>query len=246
MYANSNLFDDDTSNIDPYYGRKREADSKLFALENDFEQWRHLLETTNTAKTANFSSLTSKVKGQIKEVSKMVKELKKSVDSASLSNTDATKRRSDVGDISKRVSSMKSMMTSEKTKEKVANDRRELLNSNAAKRSPWERDDTVDNEVTLANFRQNQEMVHKEQDEALDDMLGSLKRLGMMGDVIQQTIEEDIELLEEMDEDMDHAQNRLDVMSAKLDKILGHSDGKKWCIIMVLVITLGVMIYFMF
>jgi len=247
MYASGGLFDDDNSNVDPYYGKKREADSKLFALENDFEQWRHLLETTNTAKTAKFSTLTQNVKSQIKEVSKMVKDLKKSIDSASgLNSNESQKRRSDVGDISKRVSSMKQMMTSEKTKEKVANDRRELLNSNAAKRSPWDRDEEVSNEVTLTNFRSNQEMIHREQDEVLDDMLGSLKRLGMMGNVIEVELEEQNELLDEIDDDMDHAQSRLDAMTAKLDKILGHSDGKKWCIIMVLVITLGIMIYFMF
>ena len=77
-----------------------------------------------------FSTLTQNVKSQIKDVSKMVKDLKKSIDSASgLNSNESQKRRSDVGDISKRVSSMKQMMTSEKTKEKVANDRRELLNS---------------------------------------------------------------------------------------------------------------------
>lgn len=53
---------------------------------------------------------------------------------------------------------------------------------NAAKRSPWDRDEEVSNEVTLANFRSNQEvsiifyelslliceMIHREQDEVLD------------------------------------------------------------------------------
>merc|ERR1719384_190626 len=104
---------------------------------------------------------------------------------------------------------MKSVMTSKQTKEKVEKDRRDLLASNNAKRNPWDNVEERENEITLNQYKSSQQQMHREQDEVLDDMLGSLKRLGVMGDVIEKELDEHNDLLDDVEEDLDHAQDRL-------------------------------------
>merc|ERR1719376_691096 len=67
--------DDHPLKSDPYEVQKRTTESELFHLQNDFETWQTLLETTNTAKTNKFNTVTQSVKRQMKTVQKSLKEL---------------------------------------------------------------------------------------------------------------------------------------------------------------------------
>ena len=96
----------------------------------------------------------------------------------------------------------------------------------------------------VGNYAQQQEMEIKVQDGILDEMTEGLKRLGVIGDTIKVELEEQDEMLEAVDTQMDEAKNRLDGLMIKIDKILGHSNKKRICVIIFLLILLIILVYF--
>merc|ERR1719483_98067 len=245
--------DDHPLKSDPYEVQKRTTESELFHLQNDFETWQTLLETTNTAKSNKFNTVTQSVKRQMKTVQKSLKELdelntKRNDRISNLSEEDIEQRKKYITDTQALLQNMKDKIRSPRTKLKVEKNRQELLNErNSAFRSAISSDaDERNGERRLRDYEQSQQMVHKEQDDILEDMLSSIQKLGMMGDVISHELHEQNELIDEIDDDMDAAQDRLTRMTLRLDRILGHSDSKKWCLIIALSIVLMIMIYFMF
>lgn len=236
---------------DPYDVQKREIEGELFHLSNDFESWQTLLETTNTAKTKKFNTVTQSVKKQLKTVQRSLKDLadlaKRNDRISKLSDEDLKRRDEYVTETQQQLQSMKDKIRSPRTKMKVEKDRQELLNErNKAFHSAISSDGDENDERSLRDFQSSQQMVYKEQDDILEDMLSSIQKLGMMGDVISHELHEQNELMDEIDEDMDAAQDRLTRMSFRLDRVLGHSDSKKWCLIMCLSIILFILIYLMF
>merc|ERR1719356_632041 len=95
--------------------------------------------------------------------------------------------------------------------------------------------DYRDNENTLTYAKQAVEEQHKEQDEILDDMSKCLQRINVINGVMSTELEHHNQLLDEVEEEMDIAQDKLTAMTERLDKILGHSDKNKICLIVILV-----------
>jgi len=102
------------------------------------------------------------------------------------------------------------------------------------------------NDQEILNDRQTQmQKIRDEQEEILGDMLSVLKVLGVQGHAITGELQEQNEMLKEIGGEMDNVQGRITQLAHKLDALIGHSESKKYCIIIVLVVVLMVMIYFM-
>mmetsp|Transcript_49358 Transcript_49358/g.44173 ORF Transcript_49358/g.44173 Transcript_49358/m.44173 type:complete len:107 (-) Transcript_49358:129-449(-) len=85
----------------------------------------------------------------------------------------------------------------------------------------------------------------KDQDEIVEDMLTTIKRLNVHADDINVHIEEDNKILDELYNDMEIQENRIQKGILKLDKLL-NTKSKKYAIIIILLIVLFVLMYFMF
>jgi len=247
--------DDHPLKADPFMILKREVDEHLERLQTDFEKWKHLLENTNTAETADFSSLTQSIKSQrhrikegLKEMAEEVKKIRNNPTMYShISQDNLSKREQYVQHNLRHISSIKENISCKKTREKVKRDKAEYLNSK--KRSPRTFNDIEEQREThrnVTNFRQDVQLIERQQDDILDDMTDVLKRLNIMGETIGDELEEQNEMLQGVEDDLDDAQDRLTRMTNKLETLLGHSDGKKIGLIVMLVIILCVMMYFMF
>jgi len=135
-------------------------------------------------------------------------------------------------------------MTSDRTKQIVERHKQELEKRNVE--TAMERAGRVANQDMITERSTQMQTNQVEQDEILDDMLQTLKRLGVQGHAITVEIEEQNVLLDDIGSEMDTTQNRIAKLTQKLDALMGHSENKKICLIVILVVVLVVMIYFIF
>merc|ERR1719192_2005855 len=132
-------------------------------------------------------------------------------------------------------------MKSPSTRDKLDRDKREI----EARQGGME-EEFKSNDQMISSYRQQQKMEIHAQDEILDEMTEGLKRLGLIGDTIQVELKEQEGMLNEVDEQMDEAKDRLTVLTAKVDKILGQSQKKRMGLICFLMMILILLLYFSF
>jgi len=231
-----------------YHTHKTELDEAMKQLRIDFNQWVDLLDNTNTRETGNFGRLTNKVKGelsdlkiQLNDVSRYMQEV---YDNRSqfpnIDDYEIETRRKFLSECRQYLQRCRQVMKSPKTREKVERDKRAVED-----RLIGNDESLIDTSSRLVgNYRQQQKMEIKVQDEILDEMTQGLKRLGVIGDTIKVELEEQDEMLADVDTQMDEAKNRLDVLMVKIDKILGHSNKKRIGVIIFLLLLLILLVYF--
>jgi len=133
---------------------------------------------------------------------------------------------------------------SEKTQAIIEKHKKEL--AKVPEESQKELASRVANDEFISNRMEVVQTEVKEQDAILDDMLSTLKRLGVHGDTINLELDEQNTMLNEVNDEMDTVMGRIKHLTDKLDRLMNFSMGKKVVIIVLLLIILVVMIYFMF
>merc|ERR1712228_729180 len=142
------------------------------------------------------------------------------------------------------ISDCRNKMQSETTRD-IINQHKKEYEANKIE-SPQQRLSRIQNDEHINYHNQEQQQEMKQQDVILDDMHQTLKRLGVHANTINVEIESQTKLLDEVDEEMTITGDRLTRLTQKLDQLLGNSNSKKICLIVLLVVILVVMIYFMF
>jgi len=235
---------------DPFTLLKDHLDLEVYEIQNVLEKWSYKLYNTNTAETKEFSELTNTLKKMRKSSLKMCKKMNNMLSvynenpDDSLSLVELKKRKLFIQHHETQLAEIKTEMTSKKTQSLVRKHREEIIQKRSGRPSDyWE-----ETEITSAigDFQKQQLDVREEQDEILSGMIVSLQRLGAMGNTIEIELKEQNKMLEEVDEDMETAQDRLASLTVKLDKLLGQSGKNKICLIIFLVMVLIFLVYFMF
>merc|ERR1712110_1410167 len=104
--------------------------------------------------------------------------------------------------------------------------------------SPQQRFSRLQNDESIRQHHEEQQQEHKEQDVILDDMHQTLKRLGVHANTINVEIDSQMKLLDEVDEEMTITGDRLTRLTQKLDDLMGQSNSKKICLIVIFVMIL--------
>mmetsp|Transcript_62457 Transcript_62457/g.99293 ORF Transcript_62457/g.99293 Transcript_62457/m.99293 type:complete len:251 (+) Transcript_62457:30-782(+) len=237
---------------DPYYTVKLEIQRDVEAFTSDFDEWHDMLENSNTWQNREFKDLTDALKQQYKSINKKLKEVSKTIAAvesdrtnyASISTQELQDRKSFIGDMKTTINDYRGKMQSEKTRDILNQHKREYEQSKVE--TAQQRFSRIRNDEFIADHSQVQQQEEKQQDEILDDMKQTLKRLGVHANTINVELESQSKLLDEVDEEMDITKDRLTRLTQKLDALMGNSNTKKILLIVILVIILVVLIYFMF
>merc|ERR1712129_429613 len=163
---------------------------------------------------------------------------------ASISTKDLNDRKSFVKDMKSAILDCRNKMQSQKTRDIINQHKTEKMSQKIE--SPQQRVSRIQNDEYIRHHHAEQQQEEKKQDVILDDMHQTLKRLGVHANTINVEIESQTKLLEEVDEEMTITGDRLSRLEKKLDQLLGNSNSKKICLIVLLIVILVVMIYFMF
>ena len=243
---------DNGGNSDPYYSTKNDIQAAVERFTNNFDSWDNMLENTNTYQNKSFKELTDSLKLQYKQINRSLKELSKTISTvesnrgnfASITNQDLQDRKSFVRDMKSAITDCRDKMQSSKTRDIIDQHKREYQATK--QETAQERFSRHQNDHHIERHVQQQQLEEKKQDEILDDMHSTLKRLGVHANTINVEIDSQMALLEDVEEQMDVTGDRLTRLTQKLDDLMGQSNSKKICLIVVLIAILVVLLYFMF
>jgi len=243
---------DNSANSDPYYSTKNDIQAAVERFTNDFDSWDNMLENTNTHQNRRFKELTDSLKSQYNQINRSIKELNKTISAvesnrsnfSSITNQDLQERKSFVRDMKSAITDCRDKIKSAKTRDIIDQHKREWQASK--QESVQERFSRQQNDRHIDSHVQEQKVEEKKQDEILDDMHATLKRLGVHANTINVEIDSQMKLLDEVDEEMTITGDRLTRLTQKLDDLMGQSNSKKICLIVLLVLILCTLLYFMF
>ena len=84
-------------------------------------------------------------------------------------------------------------------------------------------------------FGKQQQMV-RQQDKRLGDMIIQVERIGQMGEMIGDELDDQADMLDDLDTDVDRAKDGMDLLNERMEKLIEQSGGFRWfCIIVSLV-----------
>ena len=95
-----------------------------------------------------------------------------------------------------------------------------------------------DNDEFIRNEQQRQQLIMRDQDQELDTLHEGVQRLGQIGQDIHVEITEQNRMFEELNDEMDHFEGRMDRVMKQINKILNNKDSGKMCVIVILFILL--------
>jgi len=186
-----------------------------------------MLENTNTSSNQRFRQVDQGIRTSIKSVGELIRNLNKTVTKvekhrekfAHISDQELADRKEFIRDSKQRLRSLKELLNGPSTTSKLDMDR-----------SQAHENDSEPYEAQL--LQQEKAKLVDDQDVVLEDMLESISRLGVMGETIMIEIDGQADMLEELDEDIDHAQTRMDAALEKMQRILKtKSRWKLWTIL---------------
>merc|ERR1712130_157728 len=137
-------------------------------------------------------------------------------------------------------------LSSERTKKKIESDRKKQ-NKSSTKETLFSRQVNRENAHYVEAKQGEQKCLHEQQDAVLDDMSAILSRLDERSRHIEGELIEHNMLLDEMDGNMDEANQRLKTVISKTEKLLGKSNrGKYTCILMEVMIIIILILLIMY
>jgi chromosome segregation ATPase len=252
MSLYSALGDLTSSSEDPWPKAKAEVRRAIQRYMTDFDTWNDMLETTNTAENEKFMPLMRSLKKQYKGLSGALTQLSKSLaqvranpsEYPEISPNELAERDGWISSMKTTIDDYRKKMTSEHVKNRVASDKQKKKDKETE--TPLEKAGRQYNDELLGGHQRQQHVERDVQDNIMDDMLHTLKRLNVHGNLISVELEEQSRIMDDIDEEMDQADSTLRTLTGRLDQLLGHSENKKIALIVLLVIVLVVMVYFMF
>jgi len=237
---------------DPFYVVKEKVQDLMASLLVDFDRWRELLETTNTATHGDFAPLTQAVKVAVKKLTIDLNDLSQTIRIVSenrlrfkdIDDKELETRRKFVNDMKARVEEYENTLNSTRTKGKLERDARDAVfaRDDQAKKSAKEREREAVGNDFVSNHAQAQGQIHAQQDVVLDDMHGAIQRLGDISGNIKVELDVQNEMLKEFDDEMGEAQSNMTKVLKKVDKLLGKSDTGRLCCILILFVIVIVLI----
>jgi syntaxin 6 len=157
-----------------------------------------------------------------------------------INDTELRSRKNFVVASTDRIQQVKNRMNSDDIKAKLDTDEKRKAKAAAAAQS-IPKLNQQDEEFVQYNNMKAQALI-KQQDQTLDELDHAVVRVGRMAETIQDEIGQQNKMLQEVDEDMDDAQQKLGFVTGKLSKML--KTKNKWQIWTI--ILLALIVFFLF
>ena len=238
---------------DPFYVYKDSVEVQLKGLSSSTANYVNIVMTSNTATNAGLKEVKKKVKKETKAMEGTLTDLQYTVrlvenDRLNFNHIDDEELASRIEFIttmSNKLHSLKNEITSDKVKNKMMKDERELAISRGGNLGA-----TNSTQQANTDFVQNQQasaaMMMRQQDETLTDLDSAVDRVHGMAGAINIELGQQNQMLDELEEDLDEAEMRMGVVMGKLGKLLKTKDGCQLWTIIGLTLLLFVLCFLVF
>ena len=232
------------------------VNAQLGRLSEKCTRFTELLRTTDTANNPEFNVLRKGLLKDIRVTEKDLAGLKQAIDVVNtnrarfplITDNELNSRREFVVNSASQITGIKAKVDSESARDKMAQDE-------ARARQSFEIDSSSnpgnavqkDNSRFIKNQVAEQRYMLGEQDHALDGLGAAVDRLGEISKEVNTELKEQNLLLNQLDDDLDSAGNRMGLVQTKLAKLLKTKDGCTiWTIViltLIFVALLAMVIY---
>ena len=239
---------------DPFYLFKDELVSKFATIESSITAYHSIVNNTNTATNNDWKASKKQLKKILKSAEDTLKDLQTTVrlvenDRAQFQHIDDAEfesRKNFVGELSNKLLEVKSSTNNSNIKNKLIEDEKKHTASqygNMGASTAYEKENTdfvVDNHA-------NAQMMMRQQDETLEDLDSAVDRVGMMAENINVELGVQNKMLDELETDLDEAEEKMGLVMGKLGKLLKTKNGcQLWTIVslcLVLVFLFALVLY---
>jgi len=235
---------------DPFYVVKEKVQALITKVSMDFDKWKDMFESSNTARNTDFSELAKNMRLAMKTIRADLDDLAQTIKIVEdnrirfkdIDDAELNSRKKFVNDMRAKLQSIDETLNSQRTKKKLEKDDREnLLASSNGRRmtTGLERERKQDTNDYIDDRRNQTQALVGKQDEVLDDMSNALGRLGDVASVINTELQDQNKILQEFDGEMDESIGTMGMVMGKVNRILNKSDkGRLCCIILLIIIAM--------
>jgi syntaxin 6 len=243
-----------TAEDDPFYVFREDLYRKLDIVEENLTEFLRIVHQTDTAvNTHALKDSKKQLKRHIKNAESTLKDVQMTVSLVEsqrekfshISSTELYDRTTLVSTSQERLNRAKQDMNSSSVKSKLLQDER----NKAIRRAAASHDNEERKEQTafIADSAARTSLMMQQQDETLEDLDEAVIRVGNMATSIHEELGQQNKILNEMDDDLADAEEKLGVVMGKLGKLLKTKDkcqlGTILTLIVIVIVLLFLVIY---
>lgn len=234
---------------DPFHTVRKDVEESLQAAETYYKRWQQLLESNGDPEefdwtTAELRRKLKSIEWDLDDLSDTIKVVEDAPARFKLTPAEITSRKEFIGTVKMKVQDINANLNNPKSKGKAGADKRTaLLGARDGKYAKLESEQARQNQQFIDGEDTRQMMIMRQQDDQLEQVGQAVGVLKTMGQVIGTELDEQAQLLDDLDNDVTNANDRLKATIKKIDQVLEISkDPKQTCCICVLLIVLVIMI----
>ncbi|OWZ17334.1 Syntaxin 6 [Phytophthora megakarya] len=237
---------------DPFYVFKDELESNVSAVNQKHAKWRAILDAKDAPAAKELPTLTHQIEIAIATAEKSVKFLEETIvmveaNRAKFEHIDAAEvasRKAFVAATRKELQAVSAEISTDAVKARIRKEERKLMQP--AKSSTSFRSSLKGlerNERYLEDETQRQQQIMQEQDKSLAGLETDITRLHGVTVEISNEVKQQNKMLDDLNDDMEEAQERMNFVMGRLSKLLKTKDKCQLGLILFLVAVLVVMIF---
>ena len=241
---------------DPFYAVRENTQTFIDKIKVRHDKFQDLVFNVNTATNAEFKELRKGLIKDVRSADRQVKELKaRAVDMAErnrdkfqhISDNELNQRKKFVNDMQRSIDEIKNAMDNDRVRRKIEDDeiRSKAAQNDQALGAISSRQ--IDNTTFVNDQRNRTQQMISQQDQNIGTLETAVDRLHIAGTTINEELKLQNKLLDDLENDMDDAGNKMSFVQAKLSKLLKTKDGCQiWTIValgVILVVLVALVIF---
>lgn len=233
---------------DPFYAVRENTQIFIDKITVRHQKFQDLVFNVNTATNSEFKDLRKGLVKDVRTADRQVKELKtRAVDMAErnrdkfqhISDHELNQRKKFVDDMQRSIYEVKNAMESDRVRRKLEDDESKTRSTQNSESMGAINSREASNTNFVKDQRQQAQAMIGQQDVALGGLETAVDRLHVAGEAIGEELKLQNKMLNELDDDLDDAGNKMNFVQAKLSKLLKTKDGCQiWTIVGLAVVLL--------
>jgi len=240
---------------DPFYVVKDELATKVQHIQGRLQNFRRLLASTNTATDTEFKECRKTLGRELKSAEKQLRDLNLTVELvqrdrqqfAHIDDYELEKRSSYVAETRRTLSDVRAFYSGDEVKQKMLADERKEIEKRPASNLGAMSSDDMENTHFIHDQQAQQRMIMNQQDEDLEELGFAVDRVQDMAVGINSELKTQNRMLNDLDQDLDEATEKMNFVMGKLAKLLKTKDTCQiWTILaltLILIILIFLLIY---
>lgn len=235
-----------------------EVQKAVNSVQELYRRWQDLLNNSNASIKEEFSWTTSEIKNNIRSVEWDLEDLEETIGIVesnpgkfTLSHEEIGTRKTFINNVRRNIHSIKEEINSTETKAKIEKNSRQAL-VGSVKFQSGNKYSRLDNEIDKSNQKYIDESQHQQQslmrrqDEQLQEVGQSVGMLKSIGVRIDTELDEQSILLDDLGNEVEMTDSKLQTILVRVEKVLKLADDKKQTYVLIALILMMVIVIILF